>query len=190
MGVTTVSVTRRIRALAAATVVAGCLVAGCSDTSPTPKPLPSKSSTAHSPSSGAPQQPPAATRGSGSSAAEAFVRYYVKTLNLATTSGDTKALRSLDDGSCKSCRGVTTAIEDVYAAGGNIRTIGWQIRDLEPVRFATTSTVQAKVALSPQLVTKRHGAKAARYKGGHLQISFKLSRTENGWLVDELERGA
>jgi hypothetical protein len=180
----------------------GSAMSGCSDSAAQPKPLrttsPSAASTPTSAASTASSGPttsavhhapavPAAARGTGPASAEAFVHYWVQLLNRASATGQTRSLQSLSH-ACASCDAVVTAIDQVYTAGGHIESRGWQIMGLKWRGAVGKPTVEAKIHLTPQFVTKKRGVDPVRYKGGRLIISFHLFRGPHGWRVAEVER--
>jgi len=179
--------------LAAVAVSVSVLVAGCTqDAGPKPSPLPSTTKSA-SPSSTAPTPPvmPAEAKGRSAKSAKAFVRYYVATLNYATATGDSKRLRGLDDGDCRSCAGIEKRIDDVYGPGGRIDSAGWKITSLALVADQPKAPlVDVGLSLPPQNVTKRAGQKPVKFKGGRLLVTFRLTSTANGWIVNEWARAA
>ena len=48
--------------------------------------------------------------------AQNFARYWIDTLNKATTSGDTKKLKKLQKASCTTCADFAKQLDDIYAS--------------------------------------------------------------------------
>jgi hypothetical protein len=119
--------------------VACCLALAACNANPSPAPLPSKSpsptvSPRPSPTT-APPTMPAAAKGSSEAAAEAFVRYWIETLNYAGPSGDTQRLSELSHKSCSACGAVVDFIDQVHVNGGYIKGNGWSVRAIDVVTF-------------------------------------------------------
>jgi uncharacterized protein DUF6318 len=134
---------------------------------------------------------PAEAKGTSAASAKAFVRFYVATVNYATSTGDSKRLRELDDGKCVSCAGIAKRIDDVYSAGGRIESTGWTVSSMTVVSGPPkTPLVDVGLSLPPQQVTKRSGTRPVRFKGGRLPVTFRLAATPTGWVVNEWERAA
>lgn len=182
----------RIGRVIAATFVMWLLVAGCQSNpepaplpSPTPSPTPSSSP---SPTVAAPTLPPEA-RGTSTASAKAFVRHYVALINHATASGDTKGLRSHAAADCSSCTNIADRLDEIYGAGGFIRSNGWRIQSIIPVanQPRTTPALQLAVALSPQRVVEREGGPVRSFEGGRQPMTIFLERLSRSWRVARMD---
>ncbi len=62
--------------------------------------------------------------------AQSFARYWIDTLNKATTSGDTKKLEEAQQGSCTTCADFAKQLDDIYGAGGHVETDGFKVKKI------------------------------------------------------------
>jgi len=118
----------RIR-VALAVCAAVVLGSSCTADEPSPSPLPAISSAPTTPTvaptpaptpTPSPPALPALARQDSPAGAEAFARYWLTTLDYATTTGDTRLLRQLAN--CAGCNALAESIDKVRAEGG--RTLG------------------------------------------------------------------
>lgn len=91
-----------------------------SSAAPSPEPEPSPSDEpSEEPTQAAPPLPDAATEQTPEGAV-AFTEWWFETLNYATATGDTEALRAASDPGCEFCDNLAGRAEDAYGAGGRI----------------------------------------------------------------------
>jgi Family of unknown function (DUF6318) len=186
-----VRVTKRLTALAL--TLASCLVmSACSGSSPdtsatsaSPGTSPSGNTTSPSP---APSIPAYAT-GADLHGQEGFARFWVDTVNKATDTGNTTAMKSLATRSCTTCAGFAHTLDKIYGAGGQVVSKGWKIQSLVPIanQPASQPGLELGIQLSPQTVTRRKGAKPKAYTGGVQNFRFFMIREGSYWLVQRLE---
>lgn len=179
------------RRLVASAFVLLALLSGCTDNAepkPLPTPSPSTPSPSPSPSVSAPTLP-AEAQGVSAKSAEAFVRYYVETINYASATGHTAQLQSASDERCVSCAAVQSAIETVYTTGSRLEGEGWVVGAVEPVpqQPRTRPVLQTSIRISPQTRISKDGHHQTRSGGRQLMI-FTLHRGADNWLVAKLER--
>ena len=62
--------------------------------------------------------------------AQSFARYWIDTLNKATTSGDTTKFKKLNKASCTTCADFAKQLDGIYAAGGHVETEGFKIKKI------------------------------------------------------------
>jgi hypothetical protein len=113
------------------------------------------------------------------------VRAWVEARNAALVSGDTTELRALSDPSCESCTHVVRSIEDVYAAGGRIRTSGWSVKSATVLDGGTArSTVTADVVFAARRVVRAAGERPKAFGPQRHTMVFKLHRAGGSLVVD------
>lgn len=124
----------------------------------------------------------------GEAGAEQFIGYWTDTLNEATTSGDTKQLRTLNADQCEACGDFATQLDDIYAAGGHVESDGWAIEDVVPEGGNTDDEVGLFVTfkVAPQTVFTSQDAKAQEFEGGKQGFRFHLVREDGVWQVHDL----
>lgn len=115
----------RVRRGAAVVVVPLVLVA-CGDESPAPS---ASESVTVSPSPSAtrpvaPELPQKAEKNSPDGA-EAFTRYFFEVVTHAMQTGDTAPLKAVSDPDCKTCAGLSEAIDHMYGEGRRNEGGGW-----------------------------------------------------------------
>lgn len=111
------------RALAVACVLP-LLLAGCSEAEPTPQvpdPAPSEPSSASATETGPvePTLPPEA-EGDGVEAAEAFVPYYLASVDHSRQTMDVSHIRRLSAPTCKGCSGLIDLLREIKGNGGRV----------------------------------------------------------------------
>lgn len=112
-----------VRRALAAVCVLPLLLAGCSDAAPTPE-IPDP--TTSSPSAGAtetgpvePTLPPEA-EGDGVEAAEAFIPFYLATVDYSRQTMDADYIRELSAPTCRGCTGLADLIQKMRRNGGTV----------------------------------------------------------------------
>lgn len=167
---------------ALATLLAGCLSAGCSDDDPEPnidsEPTPSATSSSAT-LSASPTVSPTAVLGP-----EETVRAWVQARNLALQDGDTAAVRKLSAADCQTCDQHIRPIETVYAAGGQFQTPGWTVDRLKLLNAADS---QAKVDVAMTMAAgetrQESGGEPTPYPEDHRLMFFRLGAEAGSWRI-------
>ena len=122
-------------------------------------------------------------------AAKAFTRYWVTTLNQATTSGNTKQLLELSGPKCTVCTDFANMLKKIYSAGGHVETKGWKVTNVIPIAGQSLKHpgFQVVATISPQKVYTSKNAPAKTYGGGHQGMRVFLMRSGDKWLVENIE---
>ena len=123
--------------------------------------------------------------------AQNFARYWIDTLNEATTSGDTKKLKTLQKESCTTCADFAKQLDDIYGAGGRVETDGFQVKKMlnEAGVPAPGAGVSVVLTATPQKVYKTKDATARSLKGGEVRLRLIMVRVKNHWLMDRIDVG-
>jgi hypothetical protein len=131
---------------------------------------------------------PAYADNGGQAGAEQFVGFWTDTLNEATTSGETKQLKSLADEQCSACADFAGQLDQIYADGGHVESDGWSINKVVPEAGATSDEVGLMVTfdVSPQTVYLKKNAKPQEFPGGTQGFRFHLVREGGDWAVQDL----
>lgn len=138
-----VSIRRSVVTMIAAALVGAGALTGCSDDEPEtydsglpskseatestePTPTETSAPTPSQPSATGPQEPPLpdAAKAPGKKGARAFVAYYIKLLNYASWTGETKALRGYGP-RCGGCKDYAKLFESTYGNGGWFKRGAW-----------------------------------------------------------------
>ncbi len=123
--------------------------------------------------------------------AQNFARYWIDTLNDATTSGDTKKLRTLQKDSCTTCTDFAKQLDDIYAKGGHVETDGFKVK--KAVNEAGVPKPGAGVSMvltaTPQKVYATKDAKPRELKGGDLRLRLIMVRVKDHWTMDRIDIG-
>jgi hypothetical protein len=121
--------------------------------------------------------------------AQGFARYWIDTLNAATTSGDTDKLKSLQKKTCETCTDFAQRLDGIYAAGGHVETKGFKVKQL--VRDSSVPSpgagVSASLTATPQTVVEKKGAEPRELEGGNLRLRLVLVRVDDHWLMDRID---
>lgn len=131
---------------------------------------------------------PAFADNPGQAGAEQFVGFWTDTLNEATTSGDTKQLKTLAADACKACGEFAAQLDRIYAAGGHVESDGWEIEEIVPEAGGTENEVGLLVTfqVAPQDVYKSEDAEVETFDGGRQGFRFHLVREQTEWQVHDL----
>jgi hypothetical protein len=181
---------RRSRvAFALGVVVPLLMLGGCSD-DPEPKFAPTE--TASPSDTGSPMSTPTgpveptmphAAAKNTESGAEAFVRFWIDSVNFAQATGETAPLTALNDVRCTGCRGIVEAINKPYGHGGRIEggdlSIG-KLRQL-PLDYGADWAAFANGESQAQSVTD-HG-KTREHPGGRFLFYAYTTWTDDGWRM-------
>ena len=197
--------TRRssIRIMGVRTVAVGALtalgLAGCvqgespPSTLPPLTPAPTASASLIASAASGPVSVPLAAQAATSAGAALFARFWFETLNVAIRSGDVRALDALALPGCVSCERFSTAIDDLYRAGGRIEGGVFSVKSADspmagPGAVAAGVTVVYDVSPTRQLgkgVEVLRSVKALTGVVGEMS----LERRANSWFVVELTVG-
>ena len=180
----------RCRAAIAAATVALALVVGACSSEPEPSSAPSESSDPVA-SEGSPavaeEQPrlPHAARGTGESAARAFVRFWLDTLNYAIESGDSSALQSISSQKCQECGRIAKTIDDIYDRGGQLSGGTWRMRSLRPLPLDRGADWAGYVtaAVSEQKVTEADDGDGRAYEPGLGYMYTYAAKDRDSWRM-------
>jgi hypothetical protein len=123
--------------------------------------------------------------------AQNFARYWISTLNQATTSGRTAKFKSLNKDSCDVCTDFAKQLDTIYGAGGHVETDGFKVKKIAneagiPKPGAGVSVV---LTATPQKVVKSKGAAARSLKGGDLRLRLIMVRDKSHWVMDRVDVG-
>jgi hypothetical protein len=134
---------------------------------------------------------PAYVTGNNEKGAQNFARYWIDTLNKATTTGDTKQLKTLQKPSCETCADFTKQLDDIYGAGGHVETDGFKIKKIvnEAGVPAPGAGISVVLTATPQKVYKTKGATPRSLKGGELRLRLIMVRVKNHWSMDRIDIG-
>jgi hypothetical protein len=182
---------QRVLAEIAAATAGAVVLAGCTSSPPEPEPFPEPTlSSAASPPSPSPSisppTPPPEAEGTSPKAAKAFARYYIQLVSHAIVSGDTSELRKVSSEDCVSCDAIAGNIEEIYAAGGHIKSDGWRVRTIQVLGTAGDSTVLSLgLYLETETIVSGDGG-IERHDGHEQPMTMRLIR-QHGFLVEELE---
>ena len=123
--------------------------------------------------------------------AQSFARYWIETLNEATTSGDTKKLKTLQKKSCETCTDFARQLDEIYAKGGRVETEGFKIKNLvnEANVPAPGAGVSVTLTATPQKVYATKDAAVRELKGGDLRLRLIMVRVKDHWLMDRIDIG-
>lgn len=166
------------RRTAAALLVAGLLLAGCSEDpeprfAPTQSPSPTESETTAAPEAQSPEE---------------FVREWVRTYNSFETDGDDEQLEALHR-NCATCETVLSVVSQAYANGGFVKSDGWTVEKSEELyRRDNAAGVRTQVAVSPSRYKASESSEVTRGTGGRVTMEFDLVRRDGGWRLSDLTR--
>jgi hypothetical protein len=161
---------------AAAVLLAGPTLAGCSGGDPVPKVEPSSSDSGSASAS----EPPTAHLSPTET-----VRAWLMAQNRALHSGDVSELRGFAARGCRGCGDFVRAITDVYNRGGyyrggNSRLVGAQ----EKGPATGPVTIHAAVVTAAGVTVERRGANALRYGEDRAIMDFRVVLHAGTWLID------
>ncbi len=176
------------------TLIAVIALGGCSgsdattDPTTTATPTTGPTSPTSPPTTTGPTEPvlPAAARKPGRSGAEAFVRYYIRLLNYAAHTGDTKTLRARSH-DCRGCERYADLYTRTYRRGGAYFAGDWLPTSLVPYMLPSAVTVLVLVDAKPGSYRPRSGAAIRHYKADHYSLRFQLDRLNGQWSASRLE---
>lgn len=169
--------------------LATLVLSGCGADNPAPPPLPTASQSA-SPTAATPPVMPDSARGTTRAAAKEFVRYYFTALSYATSSGDTKLLRTLGSPGCKSCSAVASRIESIYDAGGRVEGEGYVFvgAKTQPSPTDGTAAVNGTLVNLPQRMWSASDTAPSESPRSTDLVSFLLSHKDGEWVIEQWTR--
>lgn len=123
--------------------------------------------------------------------AQSFARFWIDTLNEATTSGDTTKLKSIQKPSCTTCADFAKQLDDIYGAGGHVETDGFSVKKIlnEAGVPAPGAGVSVTLTATPQKVYKAKGAPPRSLKGGEVRLRLIMVRVKSHWEMDRIDVG-
>lgn len=180
-------------ALVGVAAVAALLTA-CSDTEPSTTPTASSSPPVASTTPPAPTTPseptppalPAAAKGRSDAAVEAFVDYWVETLNYAMTTGETDPLQQ-SSSNCRGCENYVDLYRGIYSSGGYLKTAGWTPTFKQVDLTAGDATVLLEVRAAPVRYQLKQGDETKRSGPNVYQLRLETTRVDSGWVVTSLD---
>ena len=149
------------------------------------------SSTGSTPSG--PREPrlPAAAKAPDKAGAKAFVAYYIRLLNYASWTGDTRALQRHAP-ACSGCKSYADLYDTTYRHGGWFKhgewipiARSWLILSKQPGYL-----IDVKVNAAAGLQKLRRGGRVTRFLADTYQLDFHIDQTANAWIVTRLETPA
>lgn len=183
----------RVSAALACGAAVAALLTACSDaepeTTPTASSLPpvesSPTPTPTTPSEPEPPALPAEAKGRSDAAVEAFVDYWVETLNYAMTTGETDLLQQSSSG-CDGCKDYVDLYREIYSSGGYLETAGWTPTFKQVDVTAGDATVLLEVRAAPVRYQLKQGADTKRSGSNVYQLRLETMRVASGWVVTSL----
>jgi hypothetical protein len=166
------------------------LAGGCSD-DPEPKfddPTSAPTSTSTPPTSVPPSPSDVATSEPAVVLSpEETVRAWVAARNVLLRTGDGEAIAALTGAKCITCRNLNTSIASIYAAGGYIRTTGWEIKGLRrSADFGSNHRVSTALKFAAGKRKESSGTKPISYDEERRFVDFVLEQHHGSWMVSEV----
>lgn len=127
---------------------------------------------------------PPAPDGKGGSAARAFVRFWLKTLNYAIESGDSAAVGAISSPTCNECARIVKTIDDIYDRDGLLSGGTWRMTSLRalPVDRGADWAGYVTAAVSEQQWTEP-GVKGLTYDAGQGFMYTYVARQRDSWRM-------
>ena len=125
---------------------------------------------------------------SGEPGAEKFAGYWVDQVNKATSTGETKGLKSLGLAGCDLCSDFPKQVDQIYAAGGRVESEDWTIKSVVPEHGATDKQVGMLITVTvpPNTVYATADAKPQKFPGGDQRFRMIVVRQADHWMIKEL----
>ena len=180
----------RTRAALAA-LLAGCLLAGCSDDDPKPNIVDPTTSVSSTPPVSVSTSPTSSPTSAPTAEVEPrdVVDEWLQAWNVAMTSGDTKPVRSLSTSECASCGRLMSKVEEVYRKGGRYETDGWsatRVSEAPDSREATPSFVMQVVQASRALYGA-DGELVDQAPKTTIPMRMTFAQSQGTWKLSRLE---
>ena len=167
-----------------AVLLAGCLLAGCSNEDPKPNIADPTTSAPTSPLVSVSTSPPTSSSPpSASLDPEQTVRAWIAARNQALQDGDTTAVDALSAPDCRSCEEANKVIREVYAAGGSFHTPGWTVVAAKQKEGASPVQVDTALTFAAGQTTPSAGADPVSYGEEKHIVTFKLSKVDGNFRV-------
>lgn len=191
--------TIRYAAPAAAALVAGALLVGCTgaddppDTSPTTGTSSTSSGTTgatsttpRTPTTAAVVVPPEATKHT-EEGAKAFARYYTQQMDEATLAADSGTLRALSAPTCKGCQVSIRIADQLKAKNQRHAALTFKLAGdrLTPNSTATTKVVDVLVVDSGSTTIDSTGNVVSKSAPANLTFRQSVEWRNDGWLLIE-----
>jgi hypothetical protein len=160
--------------------VVAMLAAACTGADPEADPSPT-------PSSASPSVSPTPTESSSAppraETAVEFIKRWITVGDEMQRTGDSSSYRSISR-RCPPCLDFAGSIDAIYAAGGWVKTEGWEIkRVLRVSGSGNRRVVRAEVLSSPTTYVDRKGGDQKSFPGGRLIEVFEVERVGSSWQM-------
>jgi hypothetical protein len=165
---------------ALATLLAACLLGGCSEDDPEPKvgsdPTPSESSSMPTVSPSPTVTPTVVVSPQDTVAA------WIAAENEALRTGSTQALQDLAARHCRGCDNFVEPIEKVYNAGGSYMGGDWTLVNSHVESASSSATkLSAAVQIADGTTIPEAGADPVRYEAQNHLMTFELVQEGGAW---------
>jgi hypothetical protein len=168
-----------------AALLAGCLLAACSDHDPKPDIADPTPSTTTSPASTS--SPPAATS-SPALNPQQTVQSWVGAWNDALKSGDTRSLHRYETPNCRNCEGLSGVIDDVVSAGGSFSGGAWSIASSKTDEInAHRVKVNTAINVGAGSTVNSAGEDPVHFPADKRIVVYELEASSGTWLIDVIE---
>jgi uncharacterized protein DUF6318 len=124
----------------------------------------------------------------GEAGAEKFAGYWVDQINKATSTGETKGLKSLGLDGCAVCSDFPKQVDTIYNAGGRVESDDWTIKTVVPEHGATDERVGMLITVTvpPNTVYADADAKPQKFPGGDQRFRMIVVRQGEHWMIKQL----
>ena len=120
--------------------------------------------------------------------AVAFAEHWLAVFQEAENSGEVEDLKSLSTNKCGSCKNFVDAIQEVYAAGGSMRSEGWRVLTVgEPAAAEKGYSIPLQVEQSDQTVVEKAGAEPQLNEGISIGLAAQVIWTSSAWQMNRLD---
>jgi len=172
---------------AACLLLAGPMLAGCTNDQSQAQPAASTSAATTKPTplqDPTPEPPtlPLAAKGSSVASVKAFVHRYIDLLNHAMVTGDTERLRAAAR-NCEGCDNYADLYEERYAAGGYIRSRGWHVKHLLVTQTPDTWYALLDIHSARLKFARNDTAEPRTYSPDNYELRFQLAPKGATWAV-------
>src|SRR4051794_18430239 len=119
---------------------------------------------------------------------EHFIRRWAEEDVRMQQSGKSSDFRALAHG-CSGCNALADRVDSIYAAGGFIRTKGWEIKSVQVVsRDSDRCQVDLRVSAYPTTYRERADGPEKTLLGGPATYQLGLTKAKDAWVVTSLAR--
>jgi hypothetical protein len=121
--------------------------------------------------------------------AEAFVAFFMNSLNTAATRADPDVLQGLYDEACKTCASMQATIVDLHEKGERYEGASLTVREAEVLVFGEAEKV-IRVAFDEKRVkvVNRVGTEVGRTKPASTVFAATVAFTDSHWVIQNLQR--